>query len=111
MAEIPAFHKNFNTLRKSDLVGTRRSLACAIPMHCSNVSGSPPSHIQNSQPLRFWFGLSQDECNQPRHIVDMDELYAILQILSSIRQHAREALAFFSHALRTIAAAVRGAAK
>src|SRR5205807_9443535 len=69
------------------------------------------ANLQDSQPLRFGLGLSQDESNQPRHIVDMDELYAILQILSSVRQHAREALAFFPHALRAIAAAVWGAAK
>src|SRR5207245_8083509 len=55
--------------------------------------------------------LWEDESNLPAHIVDMDELDAILQILSSIRQHAREALAFFPHALRAIAAAVWGAAK
>jgi len=53
--------------------------------------------IQNGQPLRLRLAL-QNPRNQPRHVVDVDELDFVVQIFLPERQHAGQPFCRLAHA-------------
>src|ERR1035438_9016236 len=138
MAEILYFHRSLSPCRIAHFPGTRTSFACAISTQCPKVRGSPrpatfstvrrcgsgsrcrvcrislstssAGYIQYRQALRLGLAL-KDVPDQPCHVVDVDELDLVVEVLLASGKHARESLALFAHFFGSCALAVGRAAE
>src|SRR5262249_32270621 len=71
---------------------------------------TPPGNIEHRQTLHFWFAL-QNMPNQPRHVVHMDELNLMIEVLLSTWQHDRQPLARRAHSGGALALSIRRSAE
>src|ERR1035438_6225604 len=111
MAEILYFHRSLSTCRIAHFSGDAHQFRLR---HLDTVPEgqrlASAGDIQYRQALRLGLAL-KDVPDQPCHVVDVDELDLVVEVLLASGKHARESLALFAHFFGSCALAVGRAAE
>jgi len=96
IAENLPFPQKLQISRMADRPGDTQQFACAISTHCPKVSGSPRPATSARQGVAV--SVLAAECAVSGvHIVTVNEMNLVVQILLPVRQQARQPFAFTPH--------------